>query len=225
MKKAPPRTAAEPTASARGRKPIFRSEDVLKAAQELVESQGREALSMRGIASHLGTGVATLYHYFGSLAELMDALALALLDELPEWNAENAQDTRAYLRDLVLAYSRLAARYPDFERMVGPLADQRILRLFDSALRAMLSAKVDVERAAAAWSNLQSLAISHAAATRRLDGARREWNRKRIGDLDAVQQLFDAGVLKAGGDEWFGRVLDLTLDQMLPELKAKSRRR
>jgi AcrR family transcriptional regulator len=223
MSKATPSGARK--SATRGRKPIFRREDVIHAAQELVGAEGSEALSMRGVASHMGTGVATLYHYFGSLAELLDALALTLLDELPDREIAGIAAARQYLRELVLAYSQLVARYPDFERMVGPLADERILRLFNSAMRAMLDAKVDIERAGAAWSTLQSLAVAHGASHRRLDGAHRDWSRKRIGDLDAVQKLFDAGVLNAGAEEWFGRVLDLTLDQMLPELKVKSRKR
>src|SRR3546814_13393365 len=74
-------------------------------------------------------GVATLYNYFGSLAEVNDALAIVLLNEIPLFDAKNARETRRQLKEIVMAYAKVVARHPDFERMVGPLADQQILRL------------------------------------------------------------------------------------------------
>src|SRR3546814_16646472 len=84
---------------------------------------------------YMGTGVATLYNYFGSLAEVNDALAIVRLNEIPLFDAKNARETRRQLKEIVMAYAKVVARHPDFERMVGPLADQQILRLLDSALR------------------------------------------------------------------------------------------
>src|SRR3546814_5263935 len=112
---------------------------------------------------YMGTGVATLYNYFGSLAEVNDALAIVRLNEIPLFDAKNARETRRQLKEIVMAYAKVVARHPDFERMVGPLADQQILRLLDSALRMLLNAGVDIERAGASWSVLQSLAQTHAA--------------------------------------------------------------
>lgn len=220
MKKKQPRQPGTSGAvpAARGRKPIFRGEDVIAAALALVARDGHEALSMRAIAAHMGTGVATLYRYFGSLAEVQDALAMTLLDEIPLLEAGDASETRRQLEATALAYAEVAARHPDFEQMVGPLADQRILRLLDSALRAMLNAGVDLERAAVAWSVLQSLAQSHASSSRRLNSVRQTGSRKRFKDLDAVLALADTGVFKASHEEWFRRVLDLVIDQLLPEL-------
>lgn len=209
----------------RGRKPIFRREHVIEAARELVDQKGHEALSMRGIANYMGTGVATLYHYFGSLTEVNDALAIALLNEIPLLNAKNVRETRQQLKDRTLRYAEVVARHPDFERMVGPLADQQIMRLLDSALHAMLNAGVDIERAGVSWSVLQSLAQTHAASSRRLDSAKRIETRKKFKDLDAVVRLASTGVFNANRDDLFHRVLDLTIDRMLPELKAKNSKR
>src|SRR3546814_9726201 len=97
----------------------------------------------------MGTGVATLYNYFGSLAEVNDALAIVLLNETPLFDAKNARETRRQLKEIVMAYAKVVARNPDFERMVGPLDDQQILRLLDSALRMLLNDGVDIERAGA----------------------------------------------------------------------------
>lgn len=227
MKKTRKATIEKPAAErpARGRKPIFRREHVIEAALALVDRDGHEALSMRGIATYMGTGVATLYNYFGSLAEVNDALAIALLNEIPLLDAKDVRDTRRQLKERTMAYADVVARHPDFERMVGPLADQQIMRLLDSALRVMLDAGVDIERAGVSWSVLQSLAQTHAASSRRLDNAKRSDTRKKFKELDAVLTLANTGVFKASRDEWFHRVLDLTIDRMLPELKIKTSKR
>jgi AcrR family transcriptional regulator len=210
---------------ARGRKPIFRRESVIDTALALVDEQGHEALSMRAIAAQLGAGVATLYHYFGSLAELKDAMAIALLNDIPLLDATNAAETRRQLKRMAMAYADVVARHPDFELMVGPKADQQIMRLLDSALRAMRNAGVDIERAGVSWSLLQSLAQTHAASSRRLNNARHTETRKRFKELDAVLALANTGAFKASHDEWFERILDLTIDRMLPELNIRSGKR
>jgi AcrR family transcriptional regulator len=222
------KTVAEGLAAgrpARGRKPIFRREHVIEAALALMDRDGHAALSMRGIAACMGTGVATLYNYFGSLAEVNDAIAIALLNEIPLLDANDTREARRQLKDRTMAYADVVARHPDFERMVGPLADQQIMRLLDSALRVMLDAGVDIERAGVSWSVLQSLAQTHAASSRRLDSAKRSDTRKKFKELDAVLTLANTGVFKASRDEWFHRVLDLTIDRMLPELKIKTSKR
>jgi AcrR family transcriptional regulator len=204
-----------------GRKPIFRREHVIKAALDLVDRNGHQALSMRAIAAELGTGVATLYNYFDSLADLNDALAMTLIGEIPLLDAKDAGQTREQLKNMVMAYAGLAVRYPDFEQMVGPQSYQRILRLLNSALRAMVDAGVDIKRAGIMWSILQSLAQSHAIASRRLTGVRQPEIRKMLKDLDAVMILDRTGYLEASLDERFSEVLDLILDRIMPELMVK----
>jgi AcrR family transcriptional regulator len=227
MKKARTTTADKPKAARAmpGRKPIFRSEHVVKVALDLVDRDGHEALSMRAIAAELGTGVATLYNYFGSLAELKDAMALVLIDEIPLLDGRDAQETRRQLKDMATTYAKVAERHPDFEQMVGPLAYQRVLRLLNSALCVMVNAGVDIERAGVMWSVLQSLAQSHAVSSRRLSSVRQTEMRKMIKDLDAVLTLANTGYVEASLEERFSQVLDLTLDRMLPELKVKTSKR
>lgn len=226
MKKAPTALGGKSAAAAPapGRKPMFQQEQVVRAALDLVERDGHEALSMRAIAAELGTGVATLYNYFSSLAELNDALAITLLDEIPLVDAKDARETRRQLKELVIAYANVVERHPNFVQMVGALADQKIMRIFDSTLQAMLDAGVDVERATVTWSVLSGLAVSHAASGRRVDRTRQSDIRTKFKDLDALQVAVKTGVFKLSHDEWFRQILDLTIDRMLPELKAKTPR-
>jgi AcrR family transcriptional regulator len=208
-----------------GRKPSFRREHVIKAALDLMDREGHQALSMRAIAAELGTGVATLYNYFDSLADLNDALAMSLVGDIPLLEAGDARQARQQLKAMVMNYARVAERHPDFEQMVGPQTYQRILQLLNSALRVMVDAGVDVERAGMMWSILQSLGQSHAVASRRLGGVRQPEVRKMVKDLDAVAILAGTGYLDASIDERFSLVLDLVLDRIVPELKARPAKR
>jgi AcrR family transcriptional regulator len=227
MKKARGTKAAQPEAAPAtpGRKPSFRQEHVIQAALDLADREGHKALSMRAIAAELGTGVATLYNYFDSLADLNDALATTLVSQIPLLDAKDARQARQQLKDMVMAYAEVAGRHPDFEQMVGPQTQQRILQLLNSALRVMVDAGVDIERAGTMWSILQSLGQSHAVNIRRFGSVRQPEMRKMVKDLDAVMTLAGTGYLEASVDERFSQVLDLVLDRIVPELKARPSRR
>ena len=226
MKK-PPASKAEQVRAAPGRKPSFHREHVIKAALDLMDRSGHEALSMRAIATELGTGVATLYNYFESLADLNDELALTLLGGIPLLDAKAPQQVRQQLKDMVIAYAAVAERHPDINQMVGPNTFKRILQLLNSALHAMVDAGVDIERAGVMWSILQSLAQSHAMSSRGLGTVRQPEMRKMVKDLDAVMALAETGYLEASLEERFSLVLDVIFDRIAPELnvKAKASRR
>ena len=61
-----------PTASQGGT--VLSRERVAEAALALIDSHGVDALSMRRLARELGVGTMTLYHYFPSKRELLDAV-------------------------------------------------------------------------------------------------------------------------------------------------------
>ncbi|HET7299616.1 MAG TPA: TetR/AcrR family transcriptional regulator [Oleiagrimonas sp.] len=221
MKKAPLALVSSSGAasSTPGRKPKFEKEQVIRLALDLVEREGHEALSMRAVAAELGTGVATLYNYFGSQAEFNDALAVKLIDEIPLVDAEDASDIRRQLEAMVMGYANVVVRHPNFVQMVGPLAHRRTMHILDSTIQALLNVGVDVERAATSWAILSGLAESHATSNRRVDRVRQGGMRTQFKGLDALQAVVDAGIFKLSHDAWFRQALDLTIDRMLPELK------
>ncbi|HET7300900.1 MAG TPA: TetR/AcrR family transcriptional regulator [Oleiagrimonas sp.] len=212
-----PSGAASP---APGRKPKFEKEQVIRVALDLVEREGHAALSMRAVAAELGTGVATLYNYFGSQAEFNDALAVTLISDIPLVESGDAADIRRQLEAMVMAYANVVARHPNFVQMVGPQAHRQTMRILDSTIQALLDIGVDVERAATSWAVLSGLAESHATSNRRVDRARQGDMRTQFKDLDALQAVAEAGIFKLSHDAWFRQSLDLTIDRMLPELKV-----
>lgn len=50
------------------------AERVARAALELADEQGMAALSVRGVARHLGVEPMSIYHYFSSKEQLLDAV-------------------------------------------------------------------------------------------------------------------------------------------------------
>lgn len=64
-----------------GRPPLPR-EDIVAAALAILDEEGPEALSLRGLAQRLGSGTATLYRHFDSRADLLDEVADRILAEI-----------------------------------------------------------------------------------------------------------------------------------------------
>src|SRR3954469_9872529 len=85
-------------------------ERVAETALELVDREGIDGLSMRRLADALGVGTMTLYGYFRSKRELLDAVVDAAVTDRPVPPAE--ADWREQLRALVLGARRNLLRHP-----------------------------------------------------------------------------------------------------------------
>lgn len=79
------------TRPARGRPPTLSLDRIIAAAvevaDELAETEGLEALSMRAIATHLGVGTMSLYRYVPGKSELLDLMLDHVID-VPEQDGE-----------------------------------------------------------------------------------------------------------------------------------------
>jgi len=101
---------------------------ILDAARQIINQQGIDALSIRGIADAIDYSPAGLYEYFGSKEEIVLAVVGQGFDRLTR--ALEAVDkqlpSREYLREVGLAYIHFAVRNPDFFLLMFtslPLAD------------------------------------------------------------------------------------------------------
>jgi AcrR family transcriptional regulator len=84
---------------------------ILAAARDLVEREGFEALTMRGLAGVLGSGAMALYRHFRNRDELVDALLDDLLGTIP-LTLDDGDDWPAQLRRLARAHRALLLRVP-----------------------------------------------------------------------------------------------------------------
>src|SRR4051812_19326705 len=65
-----------------GRRPRFHRDDIAEAAVRVADTEGLEAVSMRRLATELGSGTMTLYHYVHTKDELMTLVNDAVMGEL-----------------------------------------------------------------------------------------------------------------------------------------------
>lgn len=84
---------------------------ILAAALELVTREGFDALTMRGLASALGSGAMALYRHFRNRDELVAALLDDLLGTIP-LTLDDGDDWPAQLRQLARAHHALLLRVP-----------------------------------------------------------------------------------------------------------------
>ncbi len=83
-------------------------ERIVRAAAEIVDEQGVDALSMRAVATRLGSGVMSLYRHVTGHEELLDLVLAAMTAEieLPEPTGQWREDLRAAARAMRAALLR-----------------------------------------------------------------------------------------------------------------------
>ena len=132
-------------------KPALSRERVAGAALDLLDSQGLEALSMRRLATELGVGTMTLYHYFPSKRDLLDAVVdTAFADQAPpllegSW--------REQLRSLCEAGREALSRHPSLAqiRAAEPILRPDALRFSELGLQVLEDAGFETEEAVKAF--------------------------------------------------------------------------
>ncbi len=112
-------TSAEPSPviwarldrSARRPQPSLTYEQIVRAAIEIADAEGVQALSMRKVASKLGAGTMSLYRYVDTKDDLLDLMVDTVLgeEEIPD---KPSGDWRAELAESAGHNRRLARRHP-----------------------------------------------------------------------------------------------------------------
>jgi AcrR family transcriptional regulator len=144
-------------------RPSLSRERVAEAALELANSEGLDALSMRRLADSLGVGTMTLYGYFRSKRELLDAMVDAAISEPGPspphggWRAELQTLLRDARRDLL--------RHPALVeiRVRQPVLRPEALRFAEAGIRTLVGAGFDRREAALAFRLLFSYSFGFAA--------------------------------------------------------------
>jgi AcrR family transcriptional regulator len=93
---------------------------VIRAALELLESEGFDAITMRGIAKRLKVDPMALYHYFDDRHAVVIAAAAFVYESL---EVPHATGWRQRLRALAIAYVDMAARFGELMRYLIAHAD------------------------------------------------------------------------------------------------------
>jgi AcrR family transcriptional regulator len=115
-----------------------------EAAIAIADKEGFDAVSIRRIATELGTGAMTLYHYIRTKADLVALMDDALMAELVVPEGELPSAWRAALLAIARRTRDVFARHPwALLSMRGALPGPNALRHFEQSLAAVASAPFD----------------------------------------------------------------------------------
>lgn len=110
---------------------------VIDEAMRLVDAEGLDALTLRALARRLGVQAPTLYWHVKNKAELLDALADAIMDDtlatVPD--AGPTGEWRNWLLAALVEFRRAMLAHPDGARIVSGARDS--MRRADFSERAM----------------------------------------------------------------------------------------
>jgi AcrR family transcriptional regulator len=159
-------------------------EAVAHAALERLDAEGISALSMRRLAQELGVGTMTLYGYFRSKEELLDAVVDAGFSDfvLPPIEGE----LREALRDFTLAARDVLVRHPALVeiRDSGPILRPRGFRITELGIRILVDAGFSPGDAARCYRLLFDYVFGYSIVNRRQPSA--ELRREALASIVAL---------------------------------------
>lgn len=132
-------------------RPALGREEIARAALALVDEEGLSALSMRRLADRLGVGTMTLYGYFRSKQELVDAAVGVAVEDFEFDMPEGGMRER--IRAHQQAVRRVLERHPALPELRGrqPIVQPAAFRMTETALQILLDAGFPPEEAARAF--------------------------------------------------------------------------
>lgn len=185
-----------------------------------------DAVTMRELAETLGVGTMTLYGYFRTKDELIDATLDRAADEVELPSPEGPW--KAQLRSLVGEVYRVLRKYPVGVQVRArrPILSSGVLRTTDAAMGIMAQAGLDKRQAARSWRVLFIYTFGFVTFTPEpvTDELTREWG-ARLAALDVreLPWLGDAlpeAIEAMTGSRQFYNGLDLILDGIERQLDA-----
>ena len=193
-------------------------EQVAAAALELADAEGLDALSMRVLAERMGVGTMTLYGYFASKDELLDAVVDSAVSERDPFVLEGSP--RGQLRGVAMAAHRSLHRHPSLVelRVRRPVLRPESLRFAEAVLSILLKAGLDRREAARAFRLLFTYTFGYAALSpSEVTEEHRAAARAALSELPADQYPSLSGAVEEasdamGGEEAFAYGLDRILD-------------
>ncbi len=228
--------SSEPARRRRARGSLS-AEEILEATEQLIERDGLDGLSMPALARELGCGVTSIYWYFRSRDELLEAVVdrvtPRVLTTLPPvgdgpWDEELVIFYTAF-RDLVRRrplYLEVMAHSTRTTYGTSRMG-RAVLRRIDEGLSLLTLAGFTPDDAARILVTVSNYAIGYVLWERGLaaDGDRRAWVNAGIarvpaGEVPVLSQVHDYGAIDAVGDEQFRTGLRLLVQGIRRELEA-----
>jgi AcrR family transcriptional regulator len=133
---------------ARPRQTLLTRQRIVKAAGKLADAEGLDAVSVRRLATELGVRGPSLYNHFATKAEIVDAVADAVVAQV-DVSAFAEQDWRDALRMWALSYHAVLSQHPNIVPVIahGPGHRPAALAMADTVFGALVDAGFSQARA------------------------------------------------------------------------------
>jgi AcrR family transcriptional regulator len=126
------------------RRPAHTRADIARAAMEIADAEGFDAVSMRRVAQRLGAGTMTLYHYVRNKDELITLMSDAVMAEVVVPEGELSDDWRTALTQIATrTHAAFAAHHWIFERLGDGRPGPSGMRHFEQSLQAVAGLGLD----------------------------------------------------------------------------------
>jgi AcrR family transcriptional regulator len=126
---------------ARPRQALLTRQRIVEAASALVDAEGLDALSMRRLATELGVQGPSLYNHFATKAEIVDAVADAVVEHV-DLSALGAYPWHEALRRWATSYHAVLLAHPNVVPVLahGPGRRPAGLAMADAVYGALIEA-------------------------------------------------------------------------------------
>jgi AcrR family transcriptional regulator len=127
------------------RRPRYTREQIAATALAIADQEGIEAVSMRRVATELGAGTMTLYHYVRTKDELIDLMDDAIMGQVLIPDAELPSNWREALAEIARRSRQTFARHPwALEGLRGARGGPNGMRHFEQSLAAVASLDIEL---------------------------------------------------------------------------------
>jgi TetR/AcrR family transcriptional regulator, tetracycline repressor protein len=209
------------TAARRSRRRETLTRDrVLRAAVDVVDQEGMEALSMRRLGQELGVEAMSLYRYVPSKADLLDGIYGMILEDIvvPRAAGDWKRTARAYAR----AFRKALTAHPNTLSLFAtrPAVTPASLRHVESGLALLRGVGFDTEDAVSAFQVLVTFVVGHTLSSH-APAREDERSTPAYRDLDPAEfpALLEAAATLADRD--LDQEFEFGLDVVLAGLSAK----
>jgi AcrR family transcriptional regulator len=129
------------------RRPAHSRADIARAAAEIADTEGFEAVSMRRVAQRLGAGTMTLYHYVRNKDELVTLMGDQVMAEILVPEEELSDHWREAITQIAIrTRNAFAAHRWIFERLGDGRPGPSGMRHFEQTLQAVAPLGLDKEQ-------------------------------------------------------------------------------
>jgi AcrR family transcriptional regulator len=166
----------------------LRRDDIVRAALEVADERGLDALSTRGLAARLGVTPMALYRHVRDKDDILDAVTDTLLTRLGLPAPARTEDWRGWLETAAQSFRGLLVDQPlaisAFAR--GPVTTPAARRRFATSMEVLTAAGFDHDSAVAAYAAVHTYTVGFCT----LEASRRHHQRSDAApagdDADAV---------------------------------------